>query len=189
MGQTNAHSSLRIGLAAARNAPSITLAQSSVTVPISFILSSQANGGLVLDFDLAKSLTLDNQANFVLTPMLAATLAHTNDPIPQLTSCVGSVMSLAKDGSGFDLQLAESGVTVHVVVDSNTFFDTTVQKLANIVAGEVLEVTASLKADGAYLAKAINGSASSLAARQQGLFSGTYRNDSGQTVVSVAPQN
>ncbi len=150
----------------ATSTPSITLAQSSVTVPISLSLSSQANGG-----------------------MLAATIANANDPTPQLTNCVGSVMALAKDGSGFDLQLAESGVTVHVVVDSNTFFDTAAQKLANVTAGEILEVTASLETDGTYLAKAINGSASSLNARQQGLFTGAYRNDSGQTVVSVAPQD
>jgi len=173
----------------ATSTPSITLAQSSVTVPISLSLSRQANGGVVLDFDISKSLTVDNQANFVLTPMLAATIANANDPTPQLTNCVGSVIALAKDGSGFDLQLAESGVTVHVVVDSNTFFDTAAQKLANVTAGEILEVTASLETDGTYLAKAINGSASSLNARQQGLFTGAYRNDSGQTVVSVAPQD
>jgi len=46
-----------------------------------------------------------------------------------------------------------------------------------------------LKNDGTYLAKVINSSASSLSTRQQGVLTGTYRNDAGQTVISIAVQN
>lgn len=168
---------------------SISLAQASVTVPISFTLANASNGGIVLDFDLSKSLIVNNQANFVLTPTLTAAVATTTDPTPQLSSCVGTVAVLAKDGTGFDLQLEESGVIVHITADSNTFFDSSVGKLTNITQGEILEVTASLKTDGTYQAKAINSGGSSLASRQQGLFIGTYNNNSGQTVVSVAKQH
>jgi hypothetical protein len=169
--------------------PSIKLGQTSVTVPAAFTLASKQNGGVVVDFDLANSLATDNSANFVLTPTLTSSLSNPADPTPQLTDCAGTVMGLAKDGTGFDFQLAESGVTVHVVVDSNTFFDPAIQKLANITTGEILEVTASLKTDGTYQGKAIDASASALNARQQGLVIGTHANDSGQTVVSVAVQD
>ena len=101
--------------------PSIALAQSSVSVPVSLSLASNANGGIEFDFDLAKSLAVDGLGNYQLTPILTAAVTSTADPVPQLTSCLGTVSALAKDGSGFDLQLAESAVTVHVVGDTNTF--------------------------------------------------------------------
>jgi hypothetical protein len=173
----------------ASTTPSITLAQTSVAVPVSLNLASNSNAGIVLDFDLTKSMTTDNQANFVLTPTLTAAVASSADPVPQLLDCVGSVTTLATDGSGFDLQLAESAVKVHVKTDSNTFFDPEVQKLANITAGEVLEITARLQSDGTYLAKAVNGSASTINSRQLGVATGSYTNNSGQTVLSLAVQN
>ena len=169
--------------------PSISLSQASVTIPVAFTLMTSSNDGIVLDFDLSKSLTVDNQANFVLAPTVTAAIANTNDPVAQLTSCVGTVTALAKDKTGFDLQLSESGVTVHIVADSNTFFDSSIGKLASITQGQVLEVTASLKTDGTYQAKTINGGGSSFANRQQGLFTDTYSNSSGQTVLSIANQN
>ena len=173
----------------ATTTPSITLAQSSVTVPLSFSIASKANGGVVLDFDLAKSLSVDNSANVILTPSLTAAVAASADPVPQLTSSVGTVSALAKNGAGFDFQLVESGATVHVTTDSNTFFDAAVQKFSNIAVGQLLEINAYLATDGSYLAKGINGSASSLANRQQGLLTGTYQNSAGQTVLSIAVQN
>jgi len=169
--------------------PSITLAQSSASVPVTISLASNANGGVALDFDLAKSLAVDGLGNYNLTPTLTAAVTAATDPVPQLTSCAGTVNALAKDGSGFDLQLAESAVVVHVVADSNTFYDPVVQKLSNVTVGEILELSASLKADGTYLAKTINGSATSLPTRQQGVFTGTYTNVTGQTVISVGVQN
>jgi len=173
----------------ATTTPSITLAQNSVTVPVSFSLANKSNGGVVIDFDVAKSLSVDNQANFVLTPTGTAVVSNSTDLIPHLTNCVGTVISLAKDGSGFGIQLVESGATVNVTADSNTFYDATVQKLSNISVGEILELSALLQTNGNYLAKAINSSATSLTARQQGIATGTYTNDSGQTLLSVAPQN
>ncbi len=169
--------------------PSITLAQSSVSVPVTISLAKNANGGVNLDFDLAKSLSVDGLGNYNLAPTLTGAVTAATDPVPQLIGCVGTVSALAKDGSGFDLQLAESAVIVHVVADANTFFDPAVQKLANVTVGEILELSASLKADGNYLAKSINSSAASLPTRQQGVFAGTYTNVTGQTVISIAAQN
>jgi hypothetical protein len=169
--------------------PSITLAHSSVSVPVTISLAKNANGGVNLDFNLAKSLSVDGLGNYNLTPTLTGALTAATDPVPQLIGCVGTVSALAKDGSGFDLQLAESAVIVHVVADANTFFDPAVQKLANVTVGQILELSASLKADGNYLAKAINSSAASLPTRQQGVFTGTYTNVTGQTVISIAAQN
>lgn len=168
--------------------PSITLAQSAVTVPVSFSLASQANGGVMLDFDLGNSLSVNGSSNFVLTPSLTAVVASSADPVPQLMSSVGTVSALAKNSSGFDFQLVESGVTIHVTADSNTFFDPTVQKLSNISIGETLEISAYLSSDGSYLAKAINSNGSSLADQNQGILTGTYQNSAGQTVLSLAVQ-
>jgi hypothetical protein len=132
---------------------------------------------------------VDGLGNYDLAPTLTAAVTAATDPVPQLTSCVGSVSALAKDGSGFDLHLADSAVVVHVVADSNTFFDPVVQKLSNVTVGEILELSGSLKSDGTYLAKTINSSAATLPARQQGVFSGSYTNVTGQSVISLAVQN
>ena len=96
--------------------PSLTLAQTSVSVPVRFMLAGKSNAGVVLDFDVSKSLTTDNQANFVLTPTVVAAVAGPTDAIPQLIDCAGTITAVAKDDSGFDIQLAESAATVHIDV-------------------------------------------------------------------------
>ena len=165
------------------------MSQPTFTVPVSFRLASQDHLGILLDFDLSKSLTIGGQGNYLLALVLTAAATNSSDVFSQLTNCVGTVSALGKDNSSFDIQLLDSGLNVHIVTDTNTFYNPTVQKFSNIIPGEILELTAQFKSDGSYSAKIINAGAAHLADRTQGVVMGTYLNPTGQTVVSLAAQN
>jgi len=117
----------------------------------------------------------------------ATTQVVVNDVPPAVTLGVGGTIQLGATFSASGSFTDPGAQTWSATVDYGD--GTVVQKLSNVTVGEILEVSASLKADGTYLAKTINSSATSLPTRQQGVFTGTYTNVTGQSVISLAVQN
>ena len=171
----------------------VKLAQTFVAVPLS-ALNLLAGGtlGLALDFDVPKSVSVDANGNYTVTPVVhSATVVPSSSPGMQLVDVVGQVVNLpASPANSFDFQVPKITGTVRIVTDANTVFDSGVSKFSDLQKNQFVEIEAVLQPDGTFLAKYIELSASDQSLRVQGIVTGVQQDSLGKTTgVNLVQQN
>ena len=188
--------------------PSVQLAVSSVTIPLSIVLSASDHVGLMLDFDLRQSISIDAKGNYLINPVVhAATQANSAMPLT-LEDALATISatflngptplsqvpidSLTGPGSSetqvFQVVLAQTGQMVPVSVDSNTVMDSRFGAVSQLKVGQQITLTADFQPDGTLLAKHIEAGPSNGTSRYQGVVTGVQQSASGYS-IDVVVQN
>jgi hypothetical protein len=174
-------------------AGNVTLAQSSISVPItSMNLAAGGTLGLTLDFDVPNSVSVDASGNYTITPVVhSATVNPSISSSMQLVDVVGQVANLpASPANSFDFQVPNVAGTVRIVTDANTVFDGGVTRFSDLQKNQFVEVEAVLQADGTFLAKYVEQSASDQSLRIQGIVTSLPQDSQGRTTgVNLVQQN
>jgi Domain of unknown function (DUF4382)/Domain of unknown function (DUF5666) len=158
----------------ATTSPSVTLTNSTVTVPVSFTLAAGQSQGVMLDFDLKNSLSVDGNGNYLITPVLKSAVTSSTGP-SELSMTLVKVSAIQAATKSMDVQVLSVGDTVHVTVDSNTAFDPSVGQFSSLTAGQMIELEAKFQTDGTYLAKYVNPGAPDPTLRFQGVLMDTHQ--------------
>jgi hypothetical protein len=128
-----------------------TLINSKVTVAFPanapLVVSNNSLGGLHMDFNLAKSLTISGSTVSV-NPVIYIQAVSASDDLGKITEFVGSVLSVG--GSSFTLQ-GPWGFQEIIDVDAQTQFNAG-YSLSTIPANSIVAVQGILQADGSILA-------------------------------------
>ncbi len=168
--------------------PSVRLAHSSVSIPLTLAAVASANEGFILKLDLQKSLTIDSNGNYVLDPTFTASaVSSSNSAI--LHDSIAKVTTVASSSGTFDVQLSDGGATIHVVTGSATLFATSIGNVAGLKTGQYIELDAAYQTDGSYLAQYVNSGPADPTALTRGVVSAVPVDASGTASVAVVVQN
>jgi hypothetical protein len=169
----------------ATTTPSVTLATSSVTIPDAISVSTKGYVGVTLDFDLQSSISVNSGGNYIVTPVITA--APVSSTKPSLID-VGTITTVSAGSiPALNLQLL-SGSSVTVNADGGTVFSSDITDVANLRAGQTVEINADLQNSGSYLAKFLGSSTAELSTTYEGLVSNAAQNGSGGFSFTVAVQ-
>ena len=158
----------------ATTSPSVALTNSTVTVPVSFTLAAGQSQGVMLDFDLKNSLSVDANGNYLITPVLKSAVTSSTGP-SELSMTLVQISAIQSAKNSMDVQVLSVGDTVHVAVDSNTAFDPSVGQFSSLTTGQFIELEAKFQPDGTYLAKYVNPGAPDPTLRFQGVLMDTHQ--------------
>jgi hypothetical protein len=174
-------------------ASNVTLAQTSVSVPLTGVnLLAGGTLGLALDFDVPNSVSVDANGNYTITPVVhPTTVTPPTSAGMQLVDVVGQVVNLpASPANSFDFQVPNVAGTARIVTDANTVFDSGLSKFPDLQKNQFVEIEAVLQADGTFLAKYVELSATDQSLRVQGIVTGVQQDSQGRTTgLSVVQQN
>jgi uncharacterized protein DUF5666 len=174
-------------------ASNVTLTKTSVSVPITGLnLLAGGTLGLTLDFDVPNSVSVDANGNYSITPVVrSATVNPSISSGLQLVDVVGQVANLpASPANSFDFQVPNVTGVVRIVTDATTVFDGGVTKFTDLQKNQYVEVEAILQADGTFLAKYVELSASDQSLRLQGIVTSVPQDSQGKaTGVNLVQQN
>jgi hypothetical protein len=174
-------------------ASNVTLTKTSISVPItSMNLAAGGTLGLTLDFDVPNSVSVNASGNYSITPVVhSATVNPSISSGLQLVDVVGQVANLpANPANSFDFQVPNVTGVVRIVTDANTVFDGGVTKFTDLQKNQYVEVKAILQADGTFLAKYVELSASDQSLRLQGIVTSVPQDSQGKaTGVNLVQQN
>ncbi|MBV8205702.1 MAG: DUF4382 domain-containing protein [Acidobacteria bacterium] len=162
--------------------PSVQLANPTISAPVTATLAANGSLGIMIDFDLKNSLSVDGNGNYIITPVLKPSVTAASGP-PELS--LTPVKITALQSGSMDAQVLSIGDTVHIAVGPSTQFDTTVAQFSSLKAGEVVEVEAKLQADGSYLATAVNAGPPDPTKALQGILMSTSPSGSNQLIQMV----
>jgi hypothetical protein len=169
--------------------PSVTLARSSVDVPITLNVTKNGFVAVLADFRVADSVTLNTQGNYSVDPQIRVTATSPTSPILELEDTLGRIASLPATPAGsMDLVLLVSGAQVRVVTDATTQFSPEIGSFSSLSTGQVVEVDAKLQSDGTFLARFIDVTVSDPALRYQGVVTRVVRDAFGNFVFDVVVQ-
>ncbi len=128
-----------------------TLTNAKVTVAFPanapLVVSNNSLGGLHMDFNLAKSLTINGSAISV-NPVIYIQAVSASDDLGKITEFVGSVVSLGTNS--FSLQ-GPWGFQETIVVNSQTLFNSG-YSLSTVPVNSITAVQGTLQSDGSILA-------------------------------------
>jgi hypothetical protein len=135
--------------------PSVRLAHVSLNQPVALNLAANSNAGLMIDFDLHQSLSVDANGNYVIDPIVKLGLPGTQATLsPNLTNAAGTIISIPAAGV-FDLQLRDGGQKARITTDSSTQFTGTNGQFSSLQVGQAIEVAARFQSDGTFAATRI----------------------------------
>lgn len=149
----------------ASTSPALITTQRNVTVPIDLSLPQSSAPGLMIDFDLADSITNDASGNYVFRPVVHATQVADTDPGWELGAARGKVVAISNNPASIDLQLFEGGFTVKLAVDSTTQFSPDLQGISGLRVGEAVETYAHFRR-GRYIAGFVDSAADPTVSKQ-----------------------
>jgi hypothetical protein len=191
----------------AQSKPSVQLAGAAISLPLAATVGAADHVGVMLEFDLQHSISTDANGNYIIRPVVQASLVGNSAPVglqgsvavvsalffngPNLLSQV-PINTLGQGASTaqlFQVQLLDSAQNVAVKVDSSTVMDPTIGQFSNIHLSQLIYLTADFQSDGTFLAKSIGAGPANLSQRYQGLITGVHRNSSGQSTFDVVVQN
>ncbi|HEX6503409.1 MAG TPA: DUF4382 domain-containing protein [Terriglobales bacterium] len=129
-----------------------TLTNSTVTVAFPagapLVISNSSLGGLHMDFNLAKSLTVGSTGNITVNPVITIQAVSASDDLGKVTEFVGSVLSV---GSTSFLAQGPYGFQRTIDVNAQTQYNAGFT-LATIPANSIIALQGVLQADGSILA-------------------------------------
>jgi hypothetical protein len=135
--------------------PSVRLAHVSLNQPVALNLAANSNAGLMIDFDLHQSLSVDANGNYVIDPVVKIGVPGTQaTPSPNFADAAGTIRNIPAAGV-LDLQLRDSGQKARITTDSNTRFTGTNGQFSSLQVGQAIEVAAHFQSDGTFTATRI----------------------------------
>ena len=190
-----------------QSTPSVRLASSSASVPLTATVGAADHIAVMLDFDLQNSVSTDDQGNYIINPVLqAAVLRSSRAAGLQGSLAVVSALffngnnvlsqvplnALGQGGAGsqvFQAQLLDSQQSVSIKVDSSTILDPAIGQFSNLHLGQVVYLSAYFQSDGTFLAKSIGAGPANMSQRYQGVVTAVHQNSSGEPTFDVVVQN
>jgi hypothetical protein len=170
-------------------APSVRMAVSSVSIPTAFSLSAKANAGLMLDFDLQRSISRDASGNYLITPVISS--AQVSDPQPgqSLVDDAGTVTTVSSGTPPvINVRLQSSGSNVTVDTNGATLWSADITQLSSLQPGQSIEITADMESSGSYMATFVGSSTTELPTTYEGLLTEATQDSSGNFSFRVAVQ-
>lgn len=163
--------------------PSVRLLNDTVTIPLA--PSNSGILGIMLDFNLQQSITVDKDGNYLVDPVIIPTLISPIDNHSELQSARGRILNLASGNAAMDVQL-DTGIVVHLVTDPST----SIQAIngARLAPGQSIDVTAHLQSDGSFLARYITPTTNTPSSSYSGVVT-TVHPQGSNYIVDVATQN
>jgi len=159
--------------------------QKTVNVPIDLTIPPETKPGLMIDFDLANSLTNDASGNYLFTPVVHVERVEIGGTGWQLGAARGRIRWISSSPPSLTVKFFDSGLTLTFGIDNNTFFSPAVGSLAGLKVGQAVEMYARFE-NGAYVASYVDPAADPTAS-DEGIVVGTPTLDS--TPLSILLQN
>jgi hypothetical protein len=169
--------------------PSVRMAISSVSIPTAFSLTARSNAGVMLDFDLQRSISRDARGNYLINPVISS--AQVSDPQPgqTLVDDVGTVTTVSSGTpSVINVRLQSIGSDVTVDTNGATLWSADITQFSNLQRGQSIEITADMKSSGSYMATFVGSSATELPTTYEGLLTEATQDSSGSFSFTVAVQ-
>lgn len=151
--------------------PALVASNLTATVPINLSVPPETKPGLMIDFDLANSLATDVSGNYVFSPVVHMEPVSAADPAWPLGAACGRIIWISNSPPSITLQLFDSGVTIPLAIDSNTYFSSDLQGMAGLKIGQAVETYARFE-NGIYTADFID-SAADPTVSKRGIVLGT----------------
>lgn len=168
--------------------PSVRLAATTATVPVTFSAQGEDSIGVMLDWNLRQAITVDPSGNFVISPTIRASLVVSSDTKPEIVDTLGRVTSVDRAANRMNVQLISNGQTIAVSVNSGTVFDTSLASFAGVQVNQVVDLDAKLQADGTFLAHFVNLGPADPALAFQGLVTQAFVDTTGKFVFDAVLQ-
>jgi hypothetical protein len=170
--------------------PSVRLAQSGLSIPLSVSVPTSGQVGLAILFDVQRSISLDSSGNYVITPVVTASVVP-NPPVEnQLEDTLGTIKSRSSSPQPtLNVQLAGTSQTVIVLVNGNTLWEPVVGQFSNLQVGQNITLNAQFQQDGTYLATFIGSAPANLSMSFRGVLTAVSQDASGNTTISLVAQN
>ena len=190
----------------AQTTPSARLATTRVTIPLSVTLGNPGHLSLMLDFDVAHSLSTDASGNYIISPVISAAVLG-NQPGSKLRGALAMVVASFYNGPNVlsqvlvntlapsanqqfvEVQLHDSGAIIPIAVGSSTVVDGALGGLSNLRLGQLIYVTAQMQENGAFLASSIAAGPPNQSQHYQGPVTAMHRDGSGNVSFDVVEQN
>jgi hypothetical protein len=129
-----------------------TLANSTVTVAFPagapLVISNNSLGGLHMDLNLNKSLSVGSSGNITVNPVIAIQAVSASDDLGKVTEFVGSVLSV---GSSSFMVMGPYGFQRTIAVNAQTQYNAS-YSLATIPVNAIVALQGILQADGSIMA-------------------------------------
>lgn len=187
--------------------PSATLAASRLTVPLSLTVSNPGHVNLLLDFDVAHSLSTDANGNYVVRPVINASLVGAPTPV-KLHGVLAMVVATFFNGPNVlsqvpinalgqgaanqqfvEVQLHDSGAAIPIAVGSNTVVDQALGNLSSLRMGQLIYLSAEVQNDGTFLASSIAAGPPPVLRHYEGPVTAVHRDSAGNPSFDVVVQN
>ena len=169
--------------------PSVQLAQSKLTLPVSVTVPTKGQVGIALRFDLQNSISIDSSGNYVISPVVGANVIGSSPPDDQLIDATGTITAVSSSPQQeITFQFAKTNQTALVVADSTTQWSSKIGQFSNLQVGENIFVNAQFQPDGSYVARFV-GVAANPTLRFEGVLLALSPDSSGNTILTLVVQN
>lgn len=173
--------------------PSVRLANSRVSVPLAVSVNGPA--GLMLDFNVQQSITMDAKGNYIVSPVIVPLMVNESSETSELQDTAGQIVRLSSTDNSIsefanlqmDVQLLDSGKTVHVTVNSDVIDHG--GQAVDLQVGQMIELSAQFQKDGTFRATEISPGSSDPSLSYKGVVSAVQPNSSGEFSINVILQN
>lgn len=170
--------------------PSVRLAQAQVNVPVTGTLLADGQLGLSISFDLLRSVSIDSNGNYLVTPVVSATVVPGTPQGNQLEEAVGTIESVAGSAQqSLTVQLPGGNQTISLLVDGSTLLGSGIGQFSNLQSGQNITFDAQFQSNGGYMATFIGSAAPNLAMSYEGVLASIGQDSSGNPTISLVAQD
>jgi hypothetical protein len=170
--------------------PSVRLAQSGLNIPLSVDVPTGGEVGLEVLFDVQRSISLDSSGNYVITPVVTASVVPNPPTDNQLADAIGTINSLSTSPQPtLNVQLAKTKQALILVVNSNTLWGSAVGQFSKLQVGENITFNAQYQPDGTYLVSFIGSAPANLPVSYRGVLTAVSQDASGNISISLVAQD
>ena len=171
----------------ANTIPSVRLADVAVNLPINVTLQPNLTSSLMIDFDVQRSLQVDSNGNYIITPELNVDALSNPENLSDLQDAGATIISNPTTNV-YTLQLQDTGQIVRIVTGPNTLFADENGQPSNLQTGQDVEFDAQLQTDGSFLASRMNTISSNSLVCFRGVVVGVGAGSGGNAVAIVVQE-
>src|SRR5580704_1211067 len=184
---TTADAQGNVAVLNANTTPGVRLANVAVSLPINVTLQPNLTSSLMIDFDVQRSLQVDTNGNYIITPELNVEALSNPESLSDLQDAGATIIS-NPTLNVYTLQLQDTGQIVRIVTGPNTLFATENGQPANLQTGQGVEFDAQLQTDGSFLVSRINTLSSNSLMCFRGVVVGVGSGSAGNAVAIVVQE-
>jgi hypothetical protein len=160
--------------------PSVQVTSGSVTLVDAITVAGGTGSAIAVTLDLSKSLSVDSQGNYTLTP--AMSVANASSSGPQMIAAPAQIATVAAYGLA-EVQFAESGQTLGLALNPATDFSGAATAASGLNVGQMVNISASLLSSGTMLATMVDSQPAAATVEQRGVVAGVGNDSSGNLVI------